>query len=184
MKMRSFFSRLCHYSILCLAAVTVVALAWYGRSHHHRDASHDAVMSTIIHDQARDGDLRGVKESIKENPDLVFRTDYEVGYNQPDNLRSDFAGETPLYVAASYGHKDVVEVLLANKADVNAKGHCGMTSLHAAASNCHKDVVEVLLANKADVNAKDYGGMMPLGYAVLKGNKNVGELLRRQGGHE
>ena len=55
----------------------------------------------------------------------------------------------------SEGHKDVAELLLANKAEVNAKDNNGWTPLHLAAPKGHKDVAELLLANKAEVNAKD-----------------------------
>ena len=71
-----------------------------------------------------------------------------------------------LCTAAAYeGHKDVAELLLANKADVNARDNTAMTPLHMAAIWGHKDVAELLLANKADVNAKDNNGGTPLGNA-------------------
>jgi ankyrin repeat protein len=60
-----------------------------------------------IHDAAQTGDLVRVKALLKDNPELVSSRD------GPD--------DTPLHVAAQRGHKDVVELLLANKADVNAK---------------------------------------------------------------
>ena len=65
---------------------------------------------------------------------------------------------TPLHWAAVGGHKDVVELLLAHGAEVNARYSDGYTPLHYAAANGHKDVVELLLANEADVNAKDEHG--------------------------
>ena len=65
---------------------------------------------------------------------------------------------TPLHWRRLNGHKDVAELLLANKADVNAKDNDGETPLHMAAFKGHKDVAELLLANKADVNAKDNDG--------------------------
>ena len=42
----------------------------------------------------------------------------------------DNKGKTPLHWAALSGHKDVVELLLASKAEVNAKNNDGQTPLH------------------------------------------------------
>jgi ankyrin repeat protein len=84
---------------------------------------------------------------------------------------------TPLHAAAGQGHKDVAELLLANKANVSAKEEHGATPLHLAAFEDHGDVAELLLANKADVNAKEEHGATPLIYAAAKGHKDVAELL-------
>ena len=64
-------------------------------------------------------------------------------------------GRTALQAAAGGGHLEVVERLLAAKADVNAAaaGDNGRTALQAAAGGGHLEVVERLLAAKADVNA-------------------------------
>jgi 26S proteasome non-ATPase regulatory subunit 10 len=42
-----------------------------------------------------------------------------------------------VYAAAEHGHKEVVELLLAHKADVNAKDSSGWTPLFLAANNDH-----------------------------------------------
>jgi len=68
-------------------------------------------------------------------------------------------------------------VLLASKADVNAKGNNGTTPLHEAAGIGSKDVVELLLAKGADVNARDGEGDTPLHRAAAAGHKDVVELL-------
>ena len=74
----------------------------------------------------------------------------------PDLISSkDTHGLTPLHCAALLGHKDVAELLLANKAEVNARDTFGGTPLQIAAYHGYKDVAELLLANKADVNGKD-----------------------------
>jgi ankyrin repeat protein len=52
---------------------------------------------------------------------------------------------TPLLMAVQGGFKDVVELLLAGKADVNLKANNGETPLHAAAADNRKDVFSVLL---------------------------------------
>jgi ankyrin repeat protein len=50
-----------------------------------------------------------------------------------------------MHLAAAEGHKDVVELLLANRADVEAKTIMGMTPLDIAIlfGNC-KDILELL----------------------------------------
>jgi ankyrin repeat protein len=80
-------------------------------------------------------------------------------------------------VAAFAGHKDVAEVLLANKADVDAKDNTGRTPLHLAADRDHKDVAELLLASQADVNTKANDGSTALHLAAFKGREDVVELL-------
>ena len=56
------------------------------------------------------------------------------------------------------GHKQIIELLVTAGADVNAK-------LHSAASEGDKEIVELLIANGADVNAKNIEGITPLDFA-------------------
>lgn len=65
------------------------------------------------------------------------------------NLRAnpnvDFEGTPALYSAAKEGHTEVVRLLLAHKADVNAKDDwTGNTPLQTAQKNGHKDIVILL----------------------------------------
>ena len=154
-------SRLGHSPISRLAAVLLVALALSSLA-----------FCGEIHDAAKAGDLEKVKALLKGNPKLVFSKD-----TNPN-------GMMPLHWAASEGRKAVAELLLANKAEVNAKDNFGMTPLHWAALLGHKAVVELLLANGADVNAKANNGWTPLHTAEDRGQADVAELLRQHGGHE
>lgn len=101
-----------------------------------------------IHEAAAQGDLAKVKELVKNNPNLVFSRNQD--------------GETPLLWAVSSDRRDVVEFLLANKADVNdpainsRMGTTGFTPLQEASSLGLKGMVELLLAHHADINARDY----------------------------
>jgi len=115
------------------------------------------------------GDLGRIKAILEENPDLVF--------GKLDNG----ARMTPLHWAAYVGLMDVVALMLANKAAVNAKDNSGQTPLHTATDQGHRDVAELLLANKALVNAKDNEGITPLHRAALRGHKDLAKLLLANG---
>jgi ankyrin repeat protein len=121
-----------------------------------------------IHDASKHGDLEKVKALLEENPALA--------------CSKDETGWTPLHLAAQKGFKEVAELLLANKADPNAKSKRGDTPLHWAA-NGHKEIVALLLANKAKVDIKDNNGTTPLSRAVMQGHREVAELIRLYGGH-
>ena len=85
-----------------------------------------------------------------------------------------------MHKAALSGLKNVAELLLAHKADVNARDSDGKSPLHLAAEAGYKDVVELLLTNGADVNAKDNSSMTPLHFAAQAGHQGVAELLLAQ----
>lgn len=125
-----------------------------------------------IHQAALDGNLDKVKALIEANPSLVSS---RVPTNSPYLIRYD--GFTPLICAAENGHREIVEFLLTNKADISATSANGWTALHAAAYFGHKDVVEVLLSHKAKINAKDLDGNTPLHLASGGRHKDIVELL-------
>jgi ankyrin repeat protein len=98
--------------------------------------------------------------------------------NKADVNAKACGGSTPLLLAATFGHRDMAELLLASEAVVNAKENaCGQTPLHMAAQGGYKDMVELLLANKAEVNAKNNKGQTPLRLAESEGHKDVVDLL-------
>jgi ankyrin repeat protein len=59
-----------------------------------------------------------------------------------------------LHFAALKGHRDTAELLLASRADLDAKeGIYGQTPLDLAATGGHKDVVELLRRHQAMLSA-------------------------------
>jgi len=84
-----------------------------------------------------------------------------------------------LHLAAEEGHPDLAKLLLAGKADVNARNKIDATPLHLAALKGHADMAKLLLACGADVNAKESKyGQTPLQLAASRGHKDAAELLR------
>ncbi|MDB4816692.1 ankyrin repeat domain-containing protein, partial [bacterium] len=100
------------------------------------------------------------------------------------DINAKIGGWTALHHAANVGNKEIVELLIANGADVNAKDDnlTLWTPLHKAASRGHNAIVEILLSRSANVNAKDGSGRSPLDWAVLNDHTETADLLRKHGG--
>ena len=120
--MHSFLSLLFKSPIHHLTTVVLVMLVAL--------ASSSFAFGGEIYEAARKGNLAKTKTLLKGNPDLVFSKDNK--------------GLTPLHHAAFNGHQNLVELLLANKAEVNAKTTNGMTPLHLTAKMGYRDVAELL----------------------------------------
>jgi len=105
-----------------------------------------------IHTAAEKGDLAGVQAELDKGADV----------NKKDN-----DGMTPLLIAVTLGHKEIVELLIAKGADVNVAGPFSMTPLHFAAVFGQKEITELLLAECADVDAKSASWGTPLDMAEM-----------------
>jgi hypothetical protein len=90
---------------------------------------------------------------------------------------------TILHHAANVGPADLVELLIAHGADVNARTESGATPLHDAARAGRNAAVKVLLAHGARIDAFDtqFGDMTPLTMAVQAGWADTAELLLARG---
>jgi ankyrin repeat protein len=116
------------------------------------------------------GDADSVRGLLKRSPDLAYV--------------QDKVGRMPIHLAAIRGHKNVVEVLLANKVDVNIKDKSGRTPLHWAAHDGHTDLARFLLANGAEVLPKNFEGDTPLRWALEHDHQDVAELLYQASGRD
>ncbi len=83
----------------------------------------------------------------------------------------------PIHSAVAGGHDDVVAVLVAAGADVNATQRHGWTPLHGAAQNGSPASVERLLAAGADPAARNDDGVSALELARQAGHEAIAARL-------
>ena len=117
-----------------------------------------------LHRAAEEGDIEAVKKHLA------------AGANK--NVRAGKWRDTPLHRAAFWGYTEVVELLINNEVDVNAKDKYGCTPLHDAAEYSHLEIAEMLINRAPDMNALDNNGDTPLDLA----NGETANLIRKHGG--
>ncbi len=78
----------------------------------------------------------------------------------------DSAGRTPLHLAVSHCHPDVIKVLIEHGANVENRAEGGTTPMHLAAQEGCADAITLLIAAHADINARDDQGRTPLTRAI------------------
>lgn len=85
---------------------------------------------------------------------------------------------TPLYYAASFGLKEIVEGLVQRGADLDEAGsRFGGTALHGATLREHVDIMRILLEAGADPSKADHNLLSPLQTAVGAGDDEIQKLL-------
>lgn len=89
----------------------------------------------------------------------------------------------PLTIAAYHQKRDVIRLLLAHGADVNATlGGLGVTALHwACQSKSQVDTVKLLVESGASVDVEDWDSRTPLYHANQCGTRRVCEYLKSVG---
>ena len=127
-------------------------------------------IASLIH-AVRYNDIESVRTLIQSGVNVD-------GWSPPNAYRR------PLHLAITMGRLDMVELLIANGANVNAIDNHGETPLHMAAyyaTAFNRDIVEFLLENDANVNAVNNNGETPLHNAAYRGHYDIGALLVDRG---
>lgn len=99
-------------------------------------------------------------------------------YSNMDANERNYAGMTPLTVAAEKDNYEIVRLLVEDGgALVNTTSSYGITPLIAAAAGGHRESVELLLKNGAEANVKDDMGRTPLLHAMRTNDRKMAEAL-------
>ena len=77
----------------------------------------------------------------------------------------DAIGRTCLHVSADSGHHEMVQVLLGQGAELNAKDKNGWLSLHYAAKSGFLSTVKLLVDNGSPTTSQTLEGYIPLWYS-------------------
>lgn len=113
-----------------------------------------------VHSIARwNKDYEKLRRSIAQNNTVV-------------TLRDPKTLNTPLHISAQNGHEEVTEILIAGKADLNARNGKGQTALHMAMSYDYYNVVKMLINAGCDENIENDDGFKAI--TGLTGEATVG----------
>jgi pectate lyase len=123
-----------------------------------------------LQEAAASGDIELARSLLDRGADLDY---------------SDDGNKTALQFAAMNGHREMIELLLAEGARIDAQeSYPGRTALDYAVEKGYKDIVELLITKGADVNVKIIGpqeGDTPLHTAIRMAHKDIVELLISKG---
>ena len=93
----------------------------------------------------------------------------------------DSDGYTPLILACTVGHHDIVDFLIDQNAEVDFTAPDGASALFCAVQEGHWEVVELLIDSDANVNLQTSGGATPLYIAAQEGFKSLVKKLLSHG---
>lgn len=94
-----------------------------------------ALKAGDIHEAAKSGNLEKVKQLVTHQPGVIHALDDD--------------SDTPLHLAAAYGHLEVTQYLIGKGSRVNAIDIWGSNPVFDASANGHLDVVKFLIEKGA-----------------------------------
>ncbi|XP_048250462.1 ankyrin repeat domain-containing protein 50-like isoform X5 [Haliotis rufescens] len=176
------------------------SLASWGRDPitHRRNQDTEDPLGMIKDNLKRVCNPKAPKQKVTENT-LHADTDLHLACKKGDldrltcilseslvnlNIRGQY-GRTPLMMAAEKGHRQVIDLLVTQGADVSLVDYDRNDILHVACLGGHVDLVKYVLSKKvADINSRGHNGRTPLMKAAQKGHRQVFDLLVTQGADE
>ena len=146
---------------------------------------------TPLHEAIHSGDLRMVKLLLSHHANINIKASRE--YVKPSSITlgrveansstsHDECVWTPLFRAVNSGREDIVQLLIEEGADIDARGPSELTALMLAVKDQHDSVTKVLLEKGADTAATDESGWTALHQAAhTPGREIAASLLLKHG---
>ncbi len=152
------------------------------------ESGESAILLAIYHRKQDVQELllaRGAELNVFEAAAVGHRALLEALLQKDLGLVNAFApdGFMPLGLAAYFGHRQIVDLLLARGAEVNtiSRNATGYTALTGAVAGGHTEIIAALLAAGAKANYRYGPGSTPLHEAVASGNSQLVKLLLDHG---
>lgn len=145
---------------------------------------------TPLHLAAQFGQPEVVSALIAAGADVNARNKYQPVKEQlatvPDSWKAMLAkysqrDVTPLHFATENGDSSIIDTLINNGANVEARDSSGYTPMHWAAIDGHSSSINALILGGGDVNARDGFRGTPLHWAAGRGNLSAVYALIRNG---
>jgi uncharacterized protein len=151
------------------AGPSAVMLAVYHGRTEIRDLLIERGAKLDIHDAAAAGKAERVAALAGQNPEAI------------NSFAAD--GFAPLALAAFFGHRDLVDWLLGQGAEVNAisKNATGYTALSGAVARGDAEITRLLLSRGANARHRYGPGYSPLHEAAAGGKLEIVKLLITHG---
>lgn len=122
-----------------------------------------------------------VRKRNVEMTKLLLNNGAKVNYIFGNHNKRKKFNDTPLYLAAKCGNKEIVELLLAKGANLHAKNQYNGTALQSAVYHQQEDIVKLLIERGASVHVKTKDGATCLHTAVQRTNLTIIETIIQHG---
>jgi cytohesin len=127
---------------------------------------------------------KGANVTLKDNDGMtalhkaaLFKNEDVVEWLLTNNVEVDARSKYGVTPLHLARTKGIAAMLLAHKADITLVNNDGWTCLHYAVSSGERDLLTFLLSQRCNVNAKDKDGRSPLHVVMRRGRKDVAESL-------
>jgi len=131
-------------------------------------AAANSAADKFLTESAQKGDLEDIKTQIENGA--------SVDAKGPKSLGGRHTGDPAIMIAAHYNRKEVIELLIAEGADVDASNGLGgfftHNALQSAVSEGNMDIIKILLEAGADINSWSSTGKTALDFSLGSGDMN------------